>query len=297
MSLFHLALILLLVLVWGFNFVVIRVGLDGMPPVFLAFARFFLACFPAIFFFKRPSAPFRRVALYSLLIFALQFALFFIGMGLGVPPGLASIVMQVHVFFSLLFATLLFHEKIKPWQILGGLISFLGIGYVGINLEGSVSLPGFFLVIMAAACWGTGSAISKTLGKVNMVSLVVWGSLIAWPPLLVLSLFLEGPGQIAYSLIHISWTSVGTLLYLTYLSTLFGYGLWSWLIHHHPLSTVAPFTLLVPVVAMLSSALVLGEPLQSWKITASALVIGGLFINFLGSCLFTKKKDDPTLLP
>lgn len=297
MSLSRLGLILLLVLVWGFNFVVIQIGLDGMPPLFLAFSRFFLTSLPAIFFLKKPKAPFRRVALYGLVIFALQFALFFIGMHLGVPPGLASILMQVHVFFSLSFAVLFFHEKINSWQILGALISFSGIAYAGVHVKGSLSLSGFFLVIAAAAFWGTGSAISKTLGKVNMISLVVWGSMVAWPPLLLLSLIMEGSDQIIHSLEHLSWASISAVLYLTYLSTLFGYGLWSWLIHHLPLSTVAPFTLLVPIVAVLSSALVLGEPLQAWKIGAALLVIGGLCINFLGPRFFRKKqKEDSSFL-
>lgn len=101
LSLVRLILIFLLVFVWGFNFVVIQVGLEGMPPIFLAFARFFLTSFPAIFFFKKPRAPFHRIVLYGLLIFALQFTLFFTGMHLGVPAGLASILMQVHIFFSL----------------------------------------------------------------------------------------------------------------------------------------------------------------------------------------------------
>jgi O-acetylserine/cysteine efflux transporter len=289
----HLILIFLLILVWGFNFVIIQIGVQEMPPIFLAFARFFLTSLPAIFFFKKPKAPFLRVALYGLVIFALQFSFFFIGMHLGVPAGLASILMQVQVFFSLLFAALIFHEKIKPWQIIGALVSFSGIAYAGFHIEGSLSLPGFFLVIAAAAFWGTGSAISKTLGKVDVVSLVVWGSMVAWPFLLLLSFLIEGPHQILESLTHLSWASLGCVLYLTYLSTFFGYVLWSWLIHHMPLSTVAPFTLLIPIVAMLSSALVLKEPIQTWKILASTLVIGGLCVNFLGPYLLRKKPSNP----
>lgn len=273
--------VVLLVLIWGVNFVVIKLGLDGFPPIFLAFARFFLTSLPAVFFLKRPEVPFRRVALYGLLIFALQFSCFFIGMKLGVPPGLAAILLQTNVFFSLLLAMVFFHEKLKSLQIVGALISFGGITYAGMNVQGELSLTGFFLLIAAAAFWGAGSTVSKMLGKVNMVSLVVWGSFVAWPPLLLLSLLVEGPEKIIYSFKHLSWTSVGALAYLTYLSTLFGFGLWSWLLHHLPLSKVAPFTMLVPIVAMLTSTLILGEPLQPWKIIAAILVIGGLLINNL----------------
>lgn len=286
----HIFWIFVLVIVWGYNFVVIQLGLDGFPPIFLAFLRIFLTSLPAVFFCKRPKIPFHKVVNYGLMMFAVQFALFFIGMHMGVPPGLASIMMQVHVFFSLLLGILIFHEKMKPWQIIGAIVSFSGITYVGLNIGGSVSIPGFFLIIAAAASWGTGSAISKTLGKVNMLSLVVWGSLVAWPPLLALSLAVEGPQAIWQSLSAITWISAGAVLYITYLSTLFGYGLWSWLIHQHPLSSVAPFTMLVPVVAMFSSALVLGEPLDNWKLVGALLVIGGICINFLGPRLFRKKK-------
>ncbi len=285
-----LILIILLVLIWGFNFVVIEIGLHGMPPIFLACARFFLTAIPFIFFFKRPNIPFPKVILYGLVMFALQFSLFFQGMNLGVPPGLASILIQIHAFFSLFLAHWVFREKIKPWQLIGALISFSGIAYAGFYVEGSFSLAGFFFLIAAAACWGTGSAISKTLGQVNMISLVVWGSMVSWPPLLALSLLIEGPLEILSSLQNLSLTSLAAVLYLAYLSTLFGYGLWCWLIHHEPLSKVAPFTLLVPIIAMLSSILVLDEPLTNWKIGASLLVIGGLCLNFLGPRLFSGKK-------
>jgi O-acetylserine/cysteine efflux transporter len=295
MSFIQLFLVCLLVLVWGFNFVVIKLGLDGFPPLFLAFARFFLTSIPAIFFFKRPKAPFSKVALYGLVIFALQFGLFFIGMKLGMPPGLAALIMQIHIFFSLILARMFFREKINLGQILGAVVSFSGIAYAGWHIGGQASLAGFILVIAAAAFWGCGSAISKWVGKVNMVGLVVWGSFVAWPVLLGVSLLVEGPALIIQSLENISWTTVGSVCYLTYLATLFGYGLWSWLLHHLPLSTVAPFTLLVPVVAMASSAWILGEPLQSWKIWSSVLIIGGLVLNFLSS-RFTKKKGDGSLI-
>ena len=298
LNFYRLILVILLVLVWGFNFVVIQIGLDGLPPIFLAFTRFFLTSLPAIFFFKRPKVPFYRIVFYGITIFALQFALFFIGMKMGVPPGLAAILMQVHVFFSLALAAFLFHEKIKPWQVAGAIIAFAGVSYAGTHVEGTLSLPGFFLIIGAAALWGIGSAVSKSLGKVNMVALVVWGSMVAWPILLLCSLLLEGPHVILSSLENLSWSSFGAVLYLTYLSTLFGFALWSWLLHHLPLSTVAPFTLMVPIIAMLSSVLVIGEPLQPWKIGAALLVIGGLAINFLGALVFAKKKknSDSTLL-
>ncbi len=290
MQLSHILLALLVVVVWGFNFVVIKAGLEEISPLLLGFARFFLTSIPAVFFIKKPAAPFKMVVWYGLVMFALQFSLLFIGMYAGITPGLASLLLQLQVFFTVLLAMLFFGEKIRLWQIVGALVSFAGIAFVAMNLGGSITLTGFLLVIGAAASWGAGNVISKKIGKVNIVSLVVWGSLIAWPPLLLISFIVEGADKVFYTFQHITWLSGGAVLYITYLSTLFGFGVWSWLLHHHPLGTVAPFTLLIPVFGILSSVLVLGEPLQSWKIFAALLVIFGLCINLLGPKMFTRKR-------
>ncbi len=292
MSLRNISFIFLVVLIWGLTFVVSKIGLEELPPLFLAFVRFFLTAIPAVLFCKFPRNQFFRVACYGLAMFAAQFGLFFIGMNLGVPAGLSSIIIQVHVFFSLLLAHFFFHEQFKGWQIAGAIVSFSGIAYAAFNVEESatLSLAGFFFIIGAALAWGGGSAISKTLKKIDILSLVSWGSMVAWPPLLIFSLFIEGPEYILSKVEHISWTSIFSVIYLTYIGTLIGFALWSWLLNHLPLSKVVPYTLLIPIVGMISSALILGERLQPWKIGASMLVIGGVCLDFFGPRLFSKKK-------
>ncbi|MBP9841359.1 MAG: EamA family transporter [Simkaniaceae bacterium] len=289
MPLTHLFLTLLVVLIWGFNFVVIKVGLQEIPPLFLCFSRFFLTSIPAIFFIKFPATSLKKVILYGLFMFALPFGSLFMGMFVGVTPGLASLLFQAQVFFSALLAIAFFGEKLTKWQAVGALISFSGIALVGVKIGGSASLLGFFLLIAGAAFWGVGNAVSKKIGKVNMVSLIVWGSFMAWPPLLLLSLVFEGPEKLILSVQHLSLLSMGAVLYITYLSTLLAFALWSLLLHRHRLPTITPFTLLVPIVGMTSSIVVLGEPLQIWKITAGVLVIAGLYINVMGPRLFKKK--------
>ncbi len=289
MPLSHLLLVLLVVLVWGLNFIAIKVSLTEIPPLLLVFARFFLTSIPAIFFIKRPKTPFKMVVLYGLFMFALQFFLLFMGMYAGMTPGLASLLQQFQVFFTILLAMIFLGEKSHLWQIIGALISFLGIALVAMNLSGGVTPSGFALCIAAPAAWGTGNIISKKIGKVNMISLVVWGSLIAWPPLLVLSLFVDGFDKLLFTIQHLNWLSSGAVLYITYLATLFGFGTWSWLLHQHRMGTIAPFTLLVPIVAIISSALILKEPLQSWKVLAAFLVISGLCVNILGPRIFMRK--------
>lgn len=290
MPISHLALASVLILVWGFNFVVVKVGLEGLPPLFLCFSRFFLTSLPWIFFVRRPRAPFRLVLLYGLIMFALQFSLLFFGVFAGVTAALASILLQVQVFFSILLAIPFLGERLHRWQVIGALVSFTGIGVVGVNSRGEVSLLGLTLVLFAAFFWGVGSVISKKLGKINMAALVIWGSLIAWPPVLAASLLIEGK-EVVYALRHLSLTGLSSVLYITYFSTLFGFGAWNWLLSHHPVSKVTPFTLLIPIVGALSAALVLDEPLQGWKIGAGLLVVSGLCLHLLGPRMDRKMRE------
>jgi O-acetylserine/cysteine efflux transporter len=293
MRLIHIFLAILTVCIWGFNFVVIKVGLTGIPPIFLVFCRFFLTSLPAIFFVKKPQVPFKMILSYGLVMFALQFSLLFLGMYLGVTPGLAALLLQVQVFFTIFLAVLILKEKLRITQVMGALLSFVGIGCIGFNLGGEMTLTGFLLILGAAASWGPGNIIAKKMGSVNILSLVVWSSLVAWPPLLLVSCLLEGPSTIMASLSNLSWKAGGSVLYITYLSTFLGFALWNTLIHRYTLSMIAPFSLLSPVVGILSSVLVLKEPLQIWKILAGVLIISGLCMNLLGSrSLAIEKAED-----
>jgi O-acetylserine/cysteine efflux transporter len=285
----HICLLLLVVFFWGLNFVFVKIGLQEIPPILLCFFRFFLVSIPAICFFKRPALSFKWVVLYSLVMFVLQFALMFSGINAGVSAGLASILLQTQVFFSIFFASIILKEKLTLWQFLGALLSFSGIAIVGFNIGSEVSLPGLLLIITAAATWGAGSVIVKKMGKVQSASLLVWSSLLAWPPLLLLSLFLEDSHTTLLEIHQLSSGSYGAILFITLFSTVFGFGIWNWLVQLYPLATVAPFTLLVPVFAILSSTLFLNEPLESWKIVAALFVIGGLCLNVAGSRLTTAR--------
>ena len=292
MNFLHVLFALLVVAIWGVNFSVIKIGLRDFPPLFLNGARYFLACVPWIFFLKKPNVPFKWIALYGVFMFALAFSLLFLGISFGVASGLASLLYQTQVFFTLFFAVAVFKEKLHPIQIIGACVAFSGIVLAGVKVGGGLTLGGFFLILMGAASWGAGNAISKKIGYTNMVALVSWGSLVAWPLILAASLIFEGPQAIWASLSHPSLASLGALAYIAYASTMVGFGLWSWLIHHHPLSSVAPFALLVPVFGMGSSILLLGEPLQKWKVEAFVLIVMGLSLHLLGPRIasFIRKK-------
>lgn len=286
----HVALALLIVFIWGFNYVEIELGLHGLPPLLLCCARLFLTSIPAIFFVRLPRTSFSRILQYGLVLFGLQFSFLFLSMYAGISAGLASLLLQTHVVFSATLGCLFLGERLQFWQIVGAAISFIGIAIVGLHIDGNVTISGLLFALAAGAAWGIGNLISKKIGDVNMSSLVAWGSFVTWPPLLLASFLLEGPAQIITSLKEISLLSIGSVLYLSYLATFFAFGAWSWLLHQHRISTIAPFTLLTPVIAIAASVLVLGEPLQSWKVLAALFVIAGLCINVLGPYLKVFRK-------
>lgn len=282
----HVLLALCVIAIWGINFVVIQIGLRELPPIFLTFLRFFFAAFPAVFFIKRPQIPFKMLFAYAMLMFTLDFAFLFSGMYAGVSSGIASLTLQTQVFFTAILAMVFLKEKLTLWQILGALVAFGGIGLVAINTGGDVNTLGLLLVEFAALSWAGGNLVSKKIGKVDMFSLVVWGSLVAWPPLLLLSFILEHGKWSIESVLNVSWLTIGSVAYLVYPVTLFGFAIWSWLLSRHAASTVAPFTLLVPIFGFSSSALILGEGMQGWKIGAGFLIASGLVINLYGGKLF-----------
>lgn len=289
MPISHFLLVLCVIAVWGVNFIFVKLSLNEIPPLLLCATRFFLACFPAILFIRPPAAPFRLILLYGLIMFGLQFALFFMGMYAGITPGLASILGQLQVFFSILFAALLLGEKPSSTQILGALISFSGIAVVAMHIDQTTTLAGVLFIIAGAAAWGIGNLITKKIGKVNMMALVVWGSLVACLPLLLVSLIFEGPEKIIASYHHLTWVGVGATFYIVYASTWIGYGIWNWLVSRYNVAMIVPFTMLVPVVAMFSSVFFLDEPFYLWKLVAGLLVITGLCVNFLAPLVMKRK--------
>ncbi len=281
-----LLLALLVIGVWGLNFVVIKLGLHDMPPMLLGALRFLLAAFPAILFVRRPQLPLRWLLAYGLTISLGQFAFLFSAMAVGMPAGLASLVLQSQAFFTLLFAALLLGERLRAGNLLGLLVAAGGLLLIGLQGERSMTLAGFALTICAAAMWALGNIVTRKLGKVDLVGLVVWGSLVPPLPFLALSWLLEGPVAIEAALRGIDLDSILVLAYLAFGATLLGYGLWSRLLSRYPVSQVAPFSLLVPVVGLSSSALLLDERLGPLQLLGALLVLLGLLINVWGGWLF-----------
>lgn len=282
-----LLLALVVIVAWGLNFVVIRVGLDGLPPMLLGALRFVLAALP-VFFVRRPDLPWRWLLAYGATISLGQFVFLFQAMANGMPAGLASLVLQSQAFFTLAFAALFLGERMRGASVLGLLIAGGGLVLIGLQNGHSTSLLGIVLTLIAASMWAMGNVLTRKFGKINLMGLVIWGSLIPPIPFFLLSLWLEGPQRIEEALLNIGPSSILALLYLALIATLLGYGLWSRLLSRYPAGQVAPFSLLVPVVGLSSSAWLLGERLSSLQWIGAGLVMLGLLVNVFGGKLWQR---------
>lgn len=279
MSFRHVILAVLVVAIWGFNFVVIEIGLREFPPLFLTALRFILVAFPAIFILRKPDAPMSLIALYGTFMFALQFAFLFVGMYLGISAGLASLVLQFQVIVTVVLSAVFLGERTSFQKIIGISVAFSGLALVGWQSFHSATITGFVLVLCAAGCWGVANLTSKKIATSNVLSLVVWGGLWAPVPLLLASYYFEGAEAMLTAIGSVSWIGIGALAYIVYPTTFFGFSVWSKLLNAYPASLVAPFTLLVPVFGMFFAAAVLDEPMPIWKIITATLVLLGIAFN------------------
>lgn len=277
---------LVVVVLWGLNFIVIKTGLQEIPPLLLGALRFLALSLPAIFFFPRPPVPWRWLIALGLTLNAAQFAFLFLGMKLGMPAGLASLLLQSQAFFTLLIAAVFLGKRCRWYNMAGLALAAGGITLIGSHQSGSITTAGFFLTLLAAVFWGAGNVITRRITQMipllSMPALVVWAGSIAILPLGLLSWFVEGPAVWQATWHHFTWTAAAAVLYLAYIATLCGFSLWNQLLSRHPATEVAPLSLLVPVIGMSSSALLLDESLSLWQALGSALVLAGLFIHVFG---------------
>jgi len=277
----HMLLALAVVAVWGTNFVVIRVALDDFPPLLFATLRFFFALVPACFFIRRPAVRWHSLAAYGVLIGFGQFGFLYIAMNGHISPGLASLVIQSQVFFTIGLAMAFTGERVRSFQILALLMATAGILIIVLHGDHSAQPLGLLLVLIAAVSWAGANHVAKASGATNMLAFVIWASLFSIPPLLIGSLVMEGLPAIHASLAAAGPGAWGAVLWQSVGNTMFGYGAWGWLLSRHPAATITPTAMLVPIFGMGASALLLSESLPDWKLFAAALVIGGLGINVL----------------
>lgn len=272
-------LALAVVAVWGTNFVVIKVALADLPPLLFATLRFTFALLPAVLFLRKPDVPWRNLAAYGVLIGLGQFGMLYIAMQHDISPGLASLVVQVQVFFTIGLSMWLTRERVKRFQVAALVLATAGLAIILLHTDGSTTPLGLGLVLIAAASWAGGNMVQRATPGVNSLAYVVWASLFSIPPLLILSLVFEGPQRMLLGVQNADLATWGAVLWQSVGNTLFGYAAWGWLLARYPAATISPLAFFVPVFGMAASAILLNEPMQDWKLTAAGLVLGGLALN------------------
>ncbi|MGO1298365.1 MAG: EamA family transporter [Vibrio sp.] len=282
-------LALTIILVWGVNFVIIKVGLQGMPPLLLAGLRFLLVAFPAIFFFARPTLPLKWIFLYGMTISFGQFALLFWALNAGLSAGLASLLLQVQAFVTIVLSAILFKERVRRYNVIAMLVAITGIVLLATAPEvGKTSINWFTLaLVLGAACsWALGNINNKVILSnytVPTMSLIVWSAIFPTCAFFITSYYIEGPSVIQAALSHIQWHNIGALLYLSLMATIVGYGGWSYLLSRYQTSLIAPLSLLVPVFGLLSAWILLGETLSLQQWIGAGIVAAGLVYNTFGA--------------
>ena len=277
----HILLAMLVSAVYGTAFVAIKLSVTELPPLLVTGYRFLFAAIPLVFFVRRPDVPARLLIAYGVMQGVIMFGLIFSAIRLGMPPGLASLVVQMQVFFTIFFSAVLFGERPRPRETAGAVVAVAGIGLIGFaNSDITPAVP-FLMVIASAAAWGCANIIAKAAKPNAMLGFVGWSSLAAPLPLFLLSMLFEGttfglPDHIP------SLTATLSVAFLAYPTTVFAFAAWVFLLHSHPAATVTPFALLIPIFGMASTAAVFGETLTPMAAAGSVLVFAGLAVNVFG---------------
>ena len=268
----------LVVTIWGFNFVVIGWGMEGVPPLLFAAVRFTVVLLPAVFLVPRPDAPWRTILGVGTFMSLGQFGFLYTSMHAGMPPGIAALVLQAQVLLTVLIAAGVLRERPSRSQVSGVALGSLGLLAVALGRGGRITLWALTLCLFAGLCWAIGNVISRASGIRSGLSLTVWSALVVPVPLLVLSLLLDGPSAVASALTEPTWKSIVSTLYTACLASLFGYGVFNGLLSRYPSSAVVPWALWGPVVAMLAAWLLLDQRPNTAELLGGVLLISGALV-------------------
>ena len=277
----HALLALAVAVVWGVNFVVIDVGLETFPPLLFVALRFSLIAVPAVFFFKRPSVHWGWILAIGTFMSTGQFALLFVAMDAGMPAGLASLVLQLQVLFTIGLAAITLKERPTPKQVVGAVIAFTGMAVIATGRAEAVPLAALALSVGAAASWAIGNVCSRTAQAPDARAMLVWSSLVPPIPLALLSYLTEDRGEIEHALTSFDLGALLALGYVVVLATAFGFGVWTWLLKQYEAAKVVPFALAVPPFGIGSAWLLIDEQPNAAELTGAGLVLAGLAVTLV----------------
>ncbi|MBH0116622.1 EamA family transporter [Salinibacterium sp. NG253] len=275
----------LVAIIWGLNFVVIDVGLEGMPPTLFLALRFMVVIVPAIFFVPRPKSRFRDVVLIGSFMSLGQFGLLYTALAIGMPPGLASLVLQAQVVLTVVFAALALRETPTRSQLVGVVLGAAGLVVVGSGRGVETPVLAFFVTLAAAASWAIGNVIARRVGRIGTtssplagLSLTVWSALVVPIPMLGLAFAINGADAVGFALTHLTVPQLLSTAYTAWLASLVGYGIWNTLLARHAASAVVPFTMLVPPIGMATAWLALGEVPTVIEVIGGVMLLLGVAI-------------------
>jgi O-acetylserine/cysteine efflux transporter len=275
------ALALFIAVLWGVNFIVMKHAVSEVPPLLLTALRFALAAVPAVFFIARPQVPWGTLIGYGAAFGIVKFGLLFTAFKMGGAAGLASVLLQTQVFFTILFAQAIMGERVTARQRIGIGVALAGVAVIIAAGWRDAAAGPSALIVLAAIAWGVANLIQKQVGKVDMLAFTVWTALVVPVPMLALSYWVEGPAAWASAWTHLTWLGAGAVLYLAYPVSILGGAIWGNLLARYPAALVAPFALLVPVIGMAAGAVVYGERLTPANIAGSGLILAGLALIML----------------
>lgn len=290
MNIRHSALAVLVAVLWGLNFVAIDFGLHpasgngsnggggaaDVPPLLFVAIRFVLVVFPCIFFVRKPDVSWKAIIGVGLFMSAGQFGLLYLGMALGMPAGLASLVLQAQVLLTVLLAARFLGERPSKRQLTGVVLGVAGLALVAVGRSLVAPVVPLMIVLAAALSWAAGNIIARKAKAASGLGLVVWSGAVVPLPLAALSLIVDGPATVVGTLTNLQPATILSALYTAIFASLVGYGIWNRLLSIYPSSAVVPFTLLVPVVGMTAAWLLISEVPTTAELAGGLLLLGGV---------------------
>jgi O-acetylserine/cysteine efflux transporter len=285
MNLKSILLAIIVVLIWGINFSVIKFGLEELPPILFSSLRFFIVAIPAVFFIPFPKTSIWNVLGVGLFLGVLKFSFLFIAMRSDASAGISSLLLQAQVIFTIILSMLFFKEKISLFQFLGMIIAFIGFGFFFFTVNTNITYLGLVLILSAAFFWSISNIIMKQIKGINLLHFMVWVSLVPPLPLFMLSYIFESHEPLTI-LLNSSIKTWLSLAFTGYISTLIAFAIWGYLLKNYNSSIVTPFALAIPVVGIISSSFLLDEQLNSIEIIGTILILCGLLVSILGERIY-----------
>lgn len=268
----------LIMAVWGLNFSVIKLGLESVDPFLLAACRFFLSAVPLIFFVRKPNVSIWIIGIYGLLFGVGLWGIVTLAIQIGLSAGIASLVLQSSAFFTLVLGAYWFGDRLYTPHWVGIGLAALGLVCLIVLSPGQLPIAGLLLVLLGALSWSVSNILVKQQQPAPMFSFLVWSSLFSPLPLVWLAVLTEGYRPFEDFAGQIDGLAIFSIAFQVYVTTVFGYWSWNWLISRYPLSRVAPLSLLVPVFGLLGSAAIFDETIGYGKALSTGLILFGLVV-------------------